>query len=161
MARSRSRARSSGRSHAAAKSTKKIDPDYNADGSIKTINAGKDVSTVVQCKNGVKLYKCVPTEYLWMPKWLRLFCGWLLVGYFVSLFMVLPVSAVLLHPAFWATNTRKVISGVYLLSLLVSVYVPLKEWPALKPVAQLFWHVQRCILLMAPTACLRPTKWKR
>ena len=140
MARSRSvAARSGGRGKSPAKA--KAGGDYNADGTIKTINAGMDISTVVKCKNGVKLYKCVPTEFLWMPRWLRLVCGWLLVGYFVSLFMVLPLAAAFLHPFFWTTVPRRVCSALYLVSMVASMYVPLKEWPALKPLAQLWYEL--------------------
>ena len=56
-----------------------------------TINNGIDKSTtcIIEYPNGIKLFKyIIPTHYLWMPKWLRYVCGWILICIFILAFMI-------------------------------------------------------------------------
>jgi hypothetical protein len=114
--------------------------DFNADGTMKTINNGRDVSEVREFENGVKLYSCVPTDFKSWPRWLRMIVGWLQMMYFVFLFLLIPISLVLLHPWFWASPFKVLCSSSYLGLIVVSLFVPLKEWPALHNAGQLWYE---------------------
>lgn len=123
------------------RSRKASNNDFNVDGTIKTMNAGRDVSRVREYENGVKLYTCEPTHFQNWPKWLRVALGWSLLMYFVFLFLVIPLSLALLHPWFWANTSRIVCSCSYLSILLLSTVMPLREWPAIRQIGQLWYEI--------------------
>ncbi len=131
-------------------SQKSFSSDYNEDGTIKTMNNGRDVTRIRECENGIKLYTLEPTSFSNWPKWLRKFAGWVLLLYFVFLFLVIPLSLVFLHPWFWGTATRSTCSTLYLTSLVVAAVIPLREWPAIRPLAQLWYELFDVSINLSP-----------
>jgi len=134
--------------------TKKVSSsDFNADGSIKTINNvpfARDVSQVREYANGIKLYTCEPTHFKNWPRWLRLTLGWSLLMYFVFLFLCIPISLALIHPWFWRTTSRIMFSCAYIGILVLSMVIPLREWPAIRQVGQLWYELFDVSTNMSP-----------
>jgi hypothetical protein len=85
------------------------------------------------------LYKCVASDWLWLPKPLRLALGWTVVVAFSLSFLSIPFSCFLLIPYVW--RTFPIFAGLYLLALIGSFLLPLKEWPPARKWCQLTYEV--------------------
>jgi hypothetical protein len=85
------------------------------------------------------LYKCEPVEFLWMPKPIRKMCGWIIVTVFATSFLSIPLSCILLIPAIW--RNAPVCASIYLASLVISMAMPMKEWPYARKLCQLTYEI--------------------
>ena len=89
---------------------------------------------------GVKLYGCVPMSFRWMPKFLRLFLGWLYLMIFTTMFLIVPITLCVALPFFW-TPERRIYSMIYLGMIGISLLLPLQEWPFMRKFGQLMYEV--------------------
>jgi hypothetical protein len=85
------------------------------------------------------LYKCVASDWLWLPKPLRLTLGWIIVILFSLSFLSIPFSCLLLIPFIW--RNFPTLAGFYLFALIGSFLLPLKEWPTARKWCQLTYEV--------------------
>jgi hypothetical protein len=98
-----------------------------------------------------ELFKCQPDSWKWLHPSLRLFLGWTLLIIFSSSFLVLPVSGLLfLTP--WVWKTYPIIAALWLLFLVILAIIPLKEWPAARCLAELWYDIFQVSVNMTPAA---------
>jgi hypothetical protein len=74
-----------------------------------------------------QLYKCEPTYWLFLPKWIRTILAWTTIIIFCISFLSVPISIVLIFPITWKKASLS--ASVYLGSMLISMLWPLQEWP--------------------------------
>jgi hypothetical protein len=89
--------------------------------------------------DSAELYQCVPVDWLWLPRPLRLALGWMIIILFSLSFLSIPISLFLLIPAVW--RTFPMIASSYLIALIASFLFPLKEWPYARKWCQLTYEV--------------------
>lgn len=85
------------------------------------------------------LYKCIPIDWLWLPKPIRLLFAWLIVISFSLSFFSIPFSCILFIPYLW--KYYPLTSFIYLILLLLSLIWPAKEWPYARKVCQLTYEL--------------------
>ena len=76
--------------------------------------------------NEAVLYKCEPTYWLFMPKWLRFIFGWITVLLFGFSFLTIPMCGIFLIPYVW--KVAPVPAAIGVASVMASMLMPLKEW---------------------------------
>ena len=85
------------------------------------------------------LYDCVPENWLWLPKPLRLTLGHILVTVFSLSFLSVPISFIFITP--YMLRNYPIVCGVYLSTLVMSMLVPLKEWEYARVICQLTYEL--------------------
>jgi hypothetical protein len=90
-------------------------------------------------EGSVELFKCVPVDWLWLPRPFRLVLGWIIVILFSLSFLSIPISLFLLIPAVW--KYFPLTASLYLAALIISFLLPLKEWPYARKWCQLTYEV--------------------
>ncbi|RYZ15584.1 MAG: hypothetical protein EOO70_06500 [Myxococcaceae bacterium] len=73
-----------------------------------------------------KLYLCVPADWLWMPRPLRLVLGYVTMCLFAWTFFSPLLCLALLVPWVWRTFPRLALGSAIL--LVASLLMPMKEW---------------------------------
>jgi len=86
-----------------------------------------------------QLYACVPSSWLWMPKWARLTLGWISVTIFSMTFLSGPITLLLFLPQAWSFAPS--LSKLFSASVVISYLLPLKEWPYFRRVGQLWYEI--------------------
>lgn len=86
-----------------------------------------------------QLYPCHPVDWLWLPRPLRLLLGWIIVILFSLSFLSIPLSLILLLPVVW--RTCPIMASAYILSVIISYLLPLKEWPHARKWCQLTYEI--------------------
>eukprot|EP01032_Pedospumella_encystans_P012233 gene12233-14166_t len=89
--------------------------------------------------NEAILYKCEPTYWLFMPKWLRFIFGWITVLLFGFSFLTIPMCGIFLIPYVW--RVAPVTAAIGVASVIASMLMPLKEWPWVRKVGQLWYEI--------------------
>eukprot|EP01031_Cornospumella_fuschlensis_P039267 gene39267-47788_t len=86
-----------------------------------------------------KLYPCVPANWLWLPRPLRIAFGYLTMCLFAWTFFSPLFCLALLVPWVWKTFPRLALGSAIL--LVVSYLVPMKEWHAFRLMGQLWYEL--------------------
>lgn len=105
----------------------------------KSINLDNNSNINNDNNNQPILYPCIPIDWLWLPKYIRLLLAWFIVISFSLSFFSIPFSCILLLPYVW--RYYPLISLIYLLLLIISLIWPVKEWPFARKVCQLTYEL--------------------
>jgi hypothetical protein len=100
----------------------------------------------------IKLYKCVPEAWLWMPKPARLAIGWITAVLFSASFLIVPISIVGL-PLLWSLSPTASIACAVLLTL--SMLLPQTEWADARKLGQLWYELFDFSCNLSPEECER------
>ena len=100
----------------------------------------------------IKLYKCIPEAWLWMPKPARLALGWITAVLFSTTFLIVPVSIVGL-PLLWSLSPTASITCASLLA--ISMLLPQTEWVNARKVGQLWYELFDFSCNLSPEECER------
>jgi hypothetical protein len=73
-------------------------------------------------------------------KTLRWICGWIYLICFSTIFLTLPLCSLLLFPVFW-TPERSKYSIAILVSVMISMLLPVREWPYFRKLGQLWYEI--------------------
>ncbi len=93
----------------------------------------------VALPDGSELYDCIPVDWLWLPKWMRLTLGYLTASVFSSLFYVGPGLIFAAAAALvWRNWT---LALAFAAPVVLSFVLPLKEWPWARKLPQLWYEV--------------------
>lgn len=87
----------------------------------------------------IKIYKCEPTYWLFLPKPIRLILGWITLIIFCSTYFVIPMMLIFLFPFMWSSLFRKKVSSFILLIIFISFMLPQKEWIWFRNIGQLWY----------------------
>lgn len=102
----------------------------------KKINASADAA---DAEADATLHECVPVNWLWLPKPIRLVLGHLVVTFFSLTFLSVPISLIFITP--YMLRNYPIVCGVFLASLVMSMMVPLKEWEYARVICQLTYEL--------------------
>ena len=103
--------------------------------SSSSSGGGSDISSSTE----VKLYRCSPDSFLFLPQWLRLILGHLLTLFITFTFLTIPFTLVVLVPPIW--RMAPYFSTAWI-ALVISSYLlrPL-EIPAFRKFFQLWYEI--------------------
>ena len=87
----------------------------------------------------VKLYRCIPESFLFLPKWIRLFFGHVLTIFITFTFLTIPFTLILLLPPVWRTFST--ISTTWIALIVVSYFLPPIEIPAIRKIFELWYEI--------------------
>ncbi len=85
------------------------------------------------------LYKCEPVDWLWLPRPIRISLAYITTTLFSLTFFSIPFSACFLLPMTW--RKFPILSTIYVGSLILSMLLPLKEWPFFRKLGQLWYEL--------------------
>jgi hypothetical protein len=85
-----------------------------------------------------ELHPTVPVDFLWIPRPIRKFVGYVTMTAFACSFLVIPVSAIVLPLAF---SSAPVLCGMWIASIFLSMLLPQTEWPAMRKLGQLWYEL--------------------
>ena len=74
----------------------------------------------------VKLYKCEPVDWLFLPKGVRYLLGWITIELFCFSFLTAASCVLFIIPYVW--RVAPMLTGGYLSLIVLSFITPLKEW---------------------------------
>lgn len=97
------------------------------------------------------LYKCVPVDWMWVPKPVRKIVGWITIVLFALSFFSPLFAMILLIPRVW--YSVPVFAVTFFLSLVASFLAPQREWPAFRKIGQLWYEVFDFSANLSPAEC--------
>jgi hypothetical protein len=121
-------------------------------------SARKTTAAVAKDDKNIKkaiLYKCEPTDWLWMPKPIRTVVAVVTMTFFSMCFLVVPCMMVFLIPQVW--QFAPVTAGCVLGSIIFSYLLPAKEWIAARKFGQLWYEVLDFSSNVSPEECQQRT----
>lgn len=92
----------------------------------KKKSAAAPIATSATAAETLQLYPCEASDWMWMPKSIRLAIAWITIVIFGLSFLIVPMCVVFLIPAVW--RNAPVAAGSCLGLLVLSMLLPMKEW---------------------------------
>jgi len=102
----------------------------------------------------VKLYPCVPKDWLWLPRPLRAVLGWTSICLYTLCFLTPVYGFALLLPYSWSSPALARCHYVMLAAIVASYLAPMREWPAFRALGQLWYEIFQFSTNFAPKDCL-------
>jgi hypothetical protein len=98
----------------------------------------KELADITSGKS-TQLYKCVPVDWLWLPKPYRTALGWISLVIFAISFLSVPIAMLLLLPVTW--RLVPYFCTGFLALVFGSMVWPTIEWPEFRKVGQLWYEI--------------------